>query len=512
MSRCSYKQSLSLRRFGKRIFHICFSRLPCDKKVFLFAALFILCASFAIPVRVFAQTATSTNTATSTATSTEALEDLSSDEIEAQRKKLENKLAELEEKMAQQQEVINEYQDKGRTLQNEIYSINAQTNKLNLQIEAVNLSLQKLNSDIYETQRQINRTQNSIESHKEALAEALQDIYEADNQTLIAILLQNSKISEFFNNINDILLVQDNIHDSLNNIVKLRQNLIEQKQELGLEKTDVENLKDIRESSKQQLQYTKSYKADLLEQTQSQESRYQEMLTETRQTAAEIRSRIFQLIGGGELTFEKAYELAKLAEGGTGVRAALTLAILDRESLLGKNVGQCSYETAMHPTRDIPVFEAIVKNLGLEGNSTVTKVSCPNAHGAYGGAMGPAQFIPSTWAIYGGYEKDSGKWEYDSGEDKIGQVTGNKPSNPWRNEDAFTATSLYIKDLIESSSCQDYANQYDYLLSHQTLLERCAAAKYYAGSRWWTYRFWYGDAVVEKAKELQEDIDILKKG
>jgi hypothetical protein len=163
----------------------------------------------------------------------------------------------------------------------------------------------------------------------------------------------------------------------------------------------------------------------------------------------------------------------------------------------------------MHPDRDIPVFEAILKKLGLQGDSTVTKVSCPNAHGSYGGAMGPAQFIPSTWAIYGGYEKNGSNWEYNESKDQISSVTGNKPSNPWRNEDAFTATSIYIKELMESSSCQAYGDEYDYLLPHQVLVERCAAAKYYAGKRWWTYRFWYGDAVVDKAKELQKDIDIL---
>ncbi|HMB17523.1 MAG TPA: lytic murein transglycosylase [Candidatus Paceibacterota bacterium] len=445
-----------------------------------------------------------------TTTSTPSSENLSPEAVEEHRKNLENKLEKLEEQMAEQEKKIDEYQSQERTLKNEIYGINARTRQLNLKIEAVNVSLQKLNNDIYETQRQINQTQNKIETHKEALASALQNVYESDNQTLIVILLQNQKISDFFNNINEILLVQNNIQSSLKDIINLRQNLINQKQELALEKDDVENLREIRENQKQQLQYTKSRKSNLLEQTQNQESKYQEMLAETKKTAAEIRSRIFHLIGGGELTFEKAYDLAKLAEGATGVRAALTLAILSRESLLGKNVGQCSYQNAMHPERDIPVFKTILRTLGLQGNSTVTKVSCPNAHGAYGGAMGPAQFIPSTWAIYGGYEKESGNWVYNKNGDEIGSITGNKPSNPWRNEDAFAATSIYIKELIQTSGCQDYANEYDHILPHQKLLERCAAAKYYAGSRWWTYRFWYGDAVVNKAQELQKDIDILQ--
>ncbi len=433
------------------------------------------------------------------------------EELALERKELEEELLELEEQMAEQQQVINEYRAQGKTLKSEMWQIDAQINKLNLQIKAVALSLKKLDNNIYETQRDINRTQNQISEHKEALSLSIRNLYEADNQTLIAILLQNEKISDFFNNINDLLLIQDNIRLSLNDITSLRQELLEQKQELGLEKEDVESLKRIRENTKGNLQVTQTYKANLLETTKNKESVYQKLLAETQKTAAEIRSRIFRLIGGGELTFEKAYEFARLAEGSTGIRAALTLAILDRESLLGKNVGRCSYETAMHPTRDIPVFKKILETLNIEPGSTVARVSCPNQHGTYGGAMGPAQFIPSTWAIYGGYRKNnSGQWYYDAGRDYIGEVTGSKPSNPWSNADAFTATSLYIKDLYNSSSCRDYGTTYKHLLPQQTLQERCAAAKYYSGKRWWTYRFWYGDAVVTKAESFQKDIDILR--
>jgi len=46
-------------------------------------------------------------------------------------------------------------------------------------------------------------------------------------------------------------------------------------------------------------------------------------------------------------------------------------------------------------------------------------------------------------------------------------------------------------------------------LPKQVLQERCAAAKYYAGSRWFTYRFAYGDRVLTLAKQFEEDIAIL---
>ncbi|HDY73266.1 MAG TPA: hypothetical protein ENH86_01695 [Candidatus Jorgensenbacteria bacterium] len=451
----------------------------------------------------------------------ESSEEKSPQEVAAERKQLEEQLLELEEKMAEQQKIIEEYRGKGQTLKGEINQINAQIYKLNLQIKAVTLSLQKLDRDIYETQRGINNTQNQIEQHKDALAASIQSLYETDNQTMVGILLQNDRISDFFNGINDLLLIQNNIRLSLDDIVSLRQELIEQKQELNLEKDDIESLKRIRENRKYNLNNTQANRTQLLKITKNKESEFQNLLAETRKTAAQIRSRIFRLIGGGELTFESAYELARLAEGATGIRAAMTLAILDRESLLGKNVGRCTYETAMHPKRDIPVFKVILSTLQIDPNSLVARVSCPNTHGSYGGAMGPAQFIPSTWACYGGYVNSktgscrwgknyTGTWSYNSGKDLIGNVTGNKPSNPWSNTDAFIATASYIEDLYNSPSCVEYGTANSHILPKQMLQERCAASKYYAGSRWRRYRFWYGDAVVNKANEFQKDIEVLQ--
>lgn len=276
-----------------------------------------------------------------------------------------------------------------------------------------------------------------------------------------------------------------------------------------MEKQDVENLKVIRENQKQQVQAVQGKKEQVLQVTKQQESQYEEKIQETRKTAAEIRSQIFKLVGGGELTFETAYDLASLAEDATGIRAALIMAILDRESLLGKNVGSCTYDEAMHPDRDVPVFMAITETLGIDPSSTVAQVSCPLSYG-WGGAMGPSQFIPSTWAIYGGYEKVNGEWQYNRSEDRIRQVSGSDgPSNPWNNADAFTATALYIKDLYQSSTCTNYADSLDHKYSRQELQEECATSRYYAGGNWRTYYNFYGIPVVSKADEIQQDIDVI---
>ena len=400
-----------------------------------------------------------------------------------QRKALESQLAELENQISQYETTIKQYKTQGKTLQGEIKRLETQIAKLSLQIKAISLTLSKLDTEINSTQAQINRIESDINFNKKNLSQTLQTLYENDNKSLVEILFTNPKLSDFFTDLNNLLAVQDNLRLVIIKIAEAHQKLIDQKEVLALGRADAAALKAYQDSQKTSIQKTQTEKGNLLKTTKGKESEYQKLLTETKKTAAEIRKQIFKFLGGGELEFGDAYQLAKFAEQVTGVRAALILAVLDRESALGKNVGRCDYKTAMHPTRDIPIFLQIIKELNLEKDleAGIIKVSCPNTDGAYGGAMGPAQFIPSTWKIY---------------KDRVSELTGNNPASPWRNADAFMATALYLKDVGAGAG----ASLAD---------ERKAAAKYYAGSRWSNYLWTYGARVITQAQRFEEDIAIL---
>ncbi|MGB9847909.1 MAG: lytic murein transglycosylase [Minisyncoccia bacterium] len=393
----------------------------------------------------------------------------------AERQALEKQLQELEAQIDEYQGNIAVLQKQANSLNQTIKLLDAQINKLNLQIKATTLQLEKLDSEIGVVKVNVAKTQKNIDETQDMLVYALKKIYEEGQKSLLVVFLSEDTLSDAFTAVNDLTSLQTQIKNNLEQLVNLKAALVEQKENLTNEKEEVLKLKALQEAQKKQLEATKKEKDDLMRITKGQESKYQELLKKTQQTASQIRSRIFSLLGGGELRFEDAYKLAKFAGDQTGVRPALILAVLDRESAFGRNVGRCNWKTAMHPTRDQPIFLQIVQELNISPDSVY--VSCANADGYYGGAMGPAQFIPSTW------------WKY---KDRIAAITGNNPPSPWRNVDAFVAMALLLKDL--GADKQTYA------------AEREAAARYYAGSQWRKFLYSYGQWVVEKAQKYEADI------
>ena len=135
----------------------------------------------------------------------------------------------------------------------------------------------------------------------------------------------------------------------------------------------------------------------------------------------------------------------------------------------------------MSPTRDQAPFKRITAALGLDPDTT--PVSCPIAGGGWGGAMGPAQFIPSTW---------------ESVADEVAADLGVSIANPWRAQDAIMASAVYLK---KRGAVGSEAN------------ERNAACRYYSGRSCDGKRpanSFYGNNVMAIARKVQGDIDYLK--
>ncbi len=415
----------------------------------------------------------------------------------AERQQLESQLQDLEKQIGDYEKTISQYRSQGASLKGEINTLNAKISKINLQIKAVTLSIKQLNGEITTTNGKIGDTEQKIGSTRDSIGETIKVLYENDGDGLVEILLKSPQLSDFFSNVNNLKEIQDNLILSLKKLDSLKDDLTASKESLTLQREDATALKAYQNSQAKAVNDNKSQKNTLLKDTQGKESVYQKLLTDTKAQAAEIRNRIFRLQGGGELPFGDALKIAQIAERATGVRAAFILAVLTQESsidgVIGKNLGRCYYNTpatnsagTVMSNSQKPNFLSITQSLGLD--PATTPVSCPIvSDGAYGGAIGPSQFMPNTWMLY---------------TDKITAITGGSPASPFNNLDAFTGTALLLKDGL--TGCKA-------IYSTTFSQENCAAAKYYAGGNWRAYTKVgrYGYRVADRADGFAADIAVL---
>lgn len=407
---------------------------------------------------------------------------------------LEKELKELEEKIVQYEEDITKTQQEKKTLQNQVYILKKKIEKLNLQIQQSNVMIKDVGFQIKDTEKSIEKTSLATEDSRRELAKILRTIYEEDQKSLIEILLSENDLSDFFNNLIALEDLNNKSQELLENIKSLKTDLENQKQALDDEKEDLERMLKIQVLQKEESAATKKEQEKLLEVTKGKESEYQKILTTTKQKAAEIRARIFELIGVPKApTFGEALEVAKYVEKITGVRPAFLLAVIEQESALGKNVGQCylvnpktgqgvtangnKVARVMSPTRDVPHFLSITQELGRDPYKTL--VSCPMSFG-WGGAMGPGQFIPSTWVLY---------------RDRVKAITG-KPADPWDIRDSFLAAGLYLADYGATAQTKN--------------AEWKAAMIYFSGTTNQKYKF-YGNSVLNRTERIEDWIQDIEK-
>jgi len=401
----------------------------------------------------------------------------------SEEEEMETKLKELEDKINTYRNQIQINQQKAKTLKTEIAILDDEISRAQLEIQRIDLVIKDLNKKIADKESAIRQIERQVDLEKTALSELVRQINFYDDVSLLEIVLGRDQLSDFLSELHSLENFQEEIQRALKEIYVLKKDLEEGKAVLKETQEEQLSLKSIQQDQKTSLEDTKTQKKTILEQTKGQENLFTQLVKKTELDVEAVKNRLYFLKGfmtDGELRFEDAYKFAKFASIYTGVRPAFLLAILSRESDLGKNIGKGTWREDMKPSQR-PYYLQICQELGVDPDKY--PVSKKQWYG-WGGAMGPAQFMPATWLGY---------------KNKIAEITGNNPPSPWNIKDAFVAAGLY---LANKGAAQGGYN-----------IEWKAAMMFLAGANWNKgYLAFYGDQVMSLTKQFQEQIDILERG
>ncbi len=421
------------------------------------------------------------------------------DVAQAKKAVLEAELKDVERQIQIQSILLQTKQAETASIGRDVAILTAQIERAKLNIKAKQINIEQLGGDINKKKAAIKTLEEKIEEEKKSLAELLRKTREFDSISLVEAVLSKDQFSTISSGVDELEFVQGSIHQSFQ---EMRENkTTTEKERVGLEgrqKAEIDAQKAI-EVERRLIATKEAEKKNLLAMSKSQEVAYNTVLQARQRRAAEIRTALFALRDTAAIPFGTALKYANQAFAKTGVRPAFLLAILKQETNLGENVGTCNRpidppakhwklimpgpqdKAAGKSSRDDQsAYLRITKALGLDPE--LMPLSCPWGNG-WGGAMGPSQFIPTTWESYA---------------PKVASLLGKTAANPWEPEHAFTASALFLRDL--GAARGGYT------------AEREAALRYYAGGNWFKQsNAFYGDQVMQKAADIQENmINVLQ--
>ncbi|MEI8249404.1 MAG: hypothetical protein WCG07_02830 [Candidatus Taylorbacteria bacterium] len=398
---------------------------------------------------------------------------------------------------AQAQKDLTAAQAQSSSISNDIAVLNARIKAAQLQIKAKNLLIQTLGNTIAQKQTHIDDLETRIDSGKATLSTILRKTNEVGDFSLPEIILSQSSLTGFFTDVDTFASIQDSLKHVFNQLRSDQASTSVEKSALEVRQNTEQDARYVIQQQQKNIEADQAQKKQLLAISKGNEKSYATLAAQKATQAAKIRAALFPLAGAKAIAFGDAVNYANIVYQKLGVPADFLLAILKQETNIGGNVGTCYLTNTsdgsgintktnqyiakvMKPGRDIQPFLDIVSSLGYDYKTTT--VSCPQSIG-YGGGMGPAQFIASTWMLF---------------KDRIANALGVSVPNPWKPLDSFMAAGIYLADLGANSS--SYSAQ------------KNAACKYYSGSscRSSNGSSGYGSSVMSLADSIQRDINLLQ--
>jgi membrane-bound lytic murein transglycosylase B len=360
-------------------------------------------------------------------------ETMSDDECEEAKEKAKAKeKEEAQEDLEDTQEELEKEEERLKAHQEALDAIQTNLNATLYQIRQVEDTIETTEATIERKADEIKSLEKRLSLQKKVLQGLVQSFYVQSQDPLSKILLEEGGLSALAHTRDHTVTFQGRINGIVDDVKETREKIIGEKDNLEELKKEKEALLVVKKQQEQQLQEKQNYQATKVAKSESKVRSLNSRLSS-------IRSILSGFLGDS-YSLDDVVDAVKNASKETGVRKEFLFAMLDKETDLGRFTGGCTYENTRIKDADKKEFKKITKALGYDYKKV--KVSCSLSYG-YGGAMGVAQFMPTTWIGY---------------KDEISKKTGNSPADPWDLEDGIMGMAIKLDRAgADSKSKEHYA-------------------------------------------------------
>ncbi len=203
----------------------------------------------------------------------------------------------LEKQAETYQAVINLKSEQQTSIKNQIQNINSQQNQNDTDLQQIKNQLDDLNQQISDLEDQIQAKEQSISSYKYILSGLMQTYYEY-NQGIMEVVLADKNFSDVLGQADYSQQLGLRINEVLASVKSAKADLENNQQQLNQKQDESESIKRELESKGINLQDNEIQNQTLLTQVQTDQTRYQELLSNVEAQKAEL----FNVGGASNIT------------------------------------------------------------------------------------------------------------------------------------------------------------------------------------------------------------------
>lgn len=282
----------------------------------------------------------------------------------------------LQNEINQYQGQVNQIQSQANTLQSTLSSIGKDQKRLQTNLSLTAKKAQKTELTIEQNRAEIGNLGQDISKNTTALAEMMRALNQNDNQSFMQLLASNQTISQFMQDVDQVVKVQDKLRKNVSSMQVSKGSLEIAQQSLTDKKKQLESLKGELADQKKIVDSQASEKATLLAQTKNQQSAYQKLVDDRKKQVAALNAEIFNYESQLKFTLD-----TKALPGSNALVWPLTDVVLTQK--FGRTVdAKRLYVSGSHSGVDFrapvgtPVFAAANGTVEGTGNTDTT---CPKA-------------------------------------------------------------------------------------------------------------------------------------
>jgi peptidoglycan hydrolase CwlO-like protein len=237
------------------------------------------------------------------------LQKVFAEEIQSEITNKEQELEAVENKIEDYQKVIDLKKQQQATLSNQIDIIENEIKKAEEKIVRSDQEMGLVELEIKSLDLKIKEKDISLKYNKKLLSELIQSLYFKSQSNSLELLLKNDSLAGYFLELRNLDLISEKTKDLLTEVNRAKTELQKQKEDRSSKYEKLGRLKDESQMGKVRLEGQQDSKANLLEVTQGEEDKYQELL-------AKLESQKEMLLGDiEEMSNQNSSELAKVKAG-----------------------------------------------------------------------------------------------------------------------------------------------------------------------------------------------------